>query len=202
MTQGNSTVPPMDIWQRIEAHMKWSHAYQKALYDREQLKEATKTPSRSRPITFNLWNPISPPIALQLLPKNDLRQEVGLINYGPADILFSNQHFDPGTILQQLSDPNDPDAIVPGYNQAIQIGLLMAGSNVNLQASEGVWAYSLGSAANANQNALISLQETIFRSGSVRRTVSEANGAPGRAFTGRQVAPFGPGGEASLKGLN
>lgn len=134
-----------------------------AYYLKEQSKQAAQTAGIAQLTTFNLLNPISPqPQALQVVPKNERRYKVGLANYGPADILISEKYFDPTTILQWLSDPNDPDTILPGYNQAVPIGLLPSGNNVTVNGTVGVWAYSLGSSAGSNKNAILSIMDSIY----------------------------------------
>ena len=134
-----------------------------AWYLKEQSEQAAQTPALAQLITFNLLNPILPsPQALQVLPKNERRYKVGFANYGPADILISEKYFDPVSILQLFSDPNAPDAILPGYNQAIPIGFLEAGTNVTVNGTVGVWAYSLGSTAGSNKNAILSIMDSIY----------------------------------------
>ena len=134
-----------------------------AYFLKEQMLAASRTPAVAQLITFNLLNPTSPnPTALQILPKNSKRYKVGIANYGPSDILLSEKYFDPTSILQLFNDPTVPDAILPGYNQAIPVGFLAAGSNVEVNGTVGLWGYSLGSAAATNKNAIISLMDSLF----------------------------------------
>src|ERR1700677_4007808 len=96
-----------DTLRRIEAHMDQSNKLLYLMYQRTQLVEADKTPGRGEPYTVNLQNPILPsPQALPLLPRNPSRNQLGIINYGPSDILFHTANFDPLTILTEVSDPS------------------------------------------------------------------------------------------------
>lgn len=135
-----------------------------AWYLKEQMKEQNRTPENSPPRVFNLWNVILPePQALQIIPANPARHKVGLANTGPSNILYSTEWFDPTTLLQRFSDPVDADAITPGYNQSIDIGFLAAGMTVDIISIRSVWAYSLGSAAGSNQNAILSIQDSLYK---------------------------------------
>jgi hypothetical protein len=131
---------------------------------RVQLRKARETPALTKLTTFNLQNPTSPaPTALQILTKNDKRASVGIYNTGPADILIAEQWFDPTTVLQWFSDPLDPDTILPGFNQSIPIGFLGATQpRLTLDGTTGLWAYSLGSQASSNKNAVVSLADSVY----------------------------------------
>jgi hypothetical protein len=135
-----------------------------AIYLARQATEQNKTPENSPPRVFNLWNVILPqPQALQIIAAAPNRHKVGIANTGPANILYSTQWFDPTTLLQRFSDPVDSDAITPGYNQSIDIGFLAAGQTVDIISVRGVWAYSLGSAAESDQNAIIAIQDSLYK---------------------------------------
>lgn len=152
-------MPPDDISKQQAAML--------AHYLMKQLTEARKIPGKTELLTVNLWNPIDPPTALQILPKNERRDSVAIVNGGPSDIIFSEKWFDPTSILQLFNDPNDPDAVTPGFNQVISIGFLISGQSVSLDGTLGVWAYSLGSTAGSNQNAIIGLADSLYVVGDV-----------------------------------
>lgn len=133
-----------------------------AYYLGRQREEARKTPGITRVTTINLLNPTAPPTALQIVPKNDKRESVAITNAGPADCIFSERWFDPTTILQWFSDPNDPSTPTPGFNQMVPIGYLIKGNSVTLDGTTGVWAYSLASATGSNQNAILSIADSIY----------------------------------------
>jgi len=127
-----------------------------------QLRKASETPGITKLTTINLWNPSSPPTAIQILTKNDKRETVAIANAGPADVLIATKFFDPTTILQGFNDPNYPDAIVPGYNQMLEIGYLTSGQNLSIDGTAGIWAYSLGSTAGSKQNAILSFADSQY----------------------------------------
>jgi hypothetical protein len=133
-------------------------------YFQEQLREQNRTAENSPPRCFNLWNVVLPaPLALQIIPGNPARNKVGLANTGPSNILYSTAWFDPVSVLRNFSDPLDPDAVTPGFNQSIEMGFLAAGMAVEINSIRSVWAYSLGSQAGSNQNAILSIQDSIFK---------------------------------------
>lgn len=135
-----------------------------AWYLKEQMREQNRTPENSPPRVFNLWNVVLPePQALQIIAAAPNRHKVGLANMGPSNILYSTQWFDPTTLLQRFSDPVNPDSVTPGYNQSIEIGFLPAGTTVDIISVRGVWAYSLSSTAGSNQNAILSIQDSLYK---------------------------------------
>jgi hypothetical protein len=133
-----------------------------------QIKEASKTPPIARPIVFNLVSSQVPPQAMQILGRNPNRHEVAVVNYGPGSIIFREQWFDPQSMLQNFSDPNFPNVITPGPNQAIPIGYAPQGANFSMKATNGLWAYSVGGSA------LITMIDEVFV------TVAETNPVPQR----------------------
>jgi hypothetical protein len=133
-------------------------------YFQEQLKEQNRTPENSPPRVYNLWNVVLPsPTALQIVPGNPARYKVGIANSGPSNILYSTNWFDPISVLRNFSDPLDPDTVTPGYNQAIEMGFLLAGMAVEVNSIRSIWAYSLGSQAGSNQNAILSIQDSLYK---------------------------------------
>lgn len=135
-----------------------------AIYLKKQSDEARKSPGLTRLSTFNLLNPQSPsPLAIQIVPKNDMRESVAITNplSASADVLISEEYFDPVTILQHLNDPSFPDSVT-AYNVAVPIGFLSAGSNVSLDGTLGVWAYNLGSSGGSPTAALLSIADSIY----------------------------------------
>lgn len=132
-------------------------------YFKQQIELQNRTAENSPPSVFNLWNVVLPsPTALQIIPGNPSRHKVGLANAGPSNILYHTMWFDPTEILRNFSDPLDPDSVTPGYNQSIQIGFLQAGMAVEINSIRAVWAYSLGSQAGSNQNAILSIQDSLY----------------------------------------
>lgn len=173
-------------------------------YQREQAKESRKTPGNGRPYTIDLQNPILPqPQALMLLPRNPLRFNVGINNLGPGDILFHTQNFDPDTILNQISDPNDstpfPYAVhFNTPNQMVEIGILPSGQSVTLRTTSSIWAFDLGALLDSPLDALLSLVEVNYDTDT---TTPLPNGHAGREWSGRSTDAYADDAGTLVKGI-
>lgn len=135
-----------------------------AYYLKEQLKQQSQTPIDAPPTTWNIK--CASDSAIQIIPRLDNRYKVAIANYGPSDLIYFNAHFKPLEILAHLADPNNPGTLSIGYNQAVGIGLLPAGTNVTLNSIRGYWAYNVDAAFSdaTNINALISIQDSFYQS--------------------------------------
>lgn len=161
------------------------------IYYQTQESKAQETPGAERPYTINLSAP--GPGDVQLLPNNGARQKVGVYNQGPGDLLFSNQHFHPASILQQLSDPNHPNTILPAPNQVVNIGLLPNGASATWYSTSAIWVYNVGG------NCLLSMLESIYVT---PKSVTD-NGAKPYGLDGAIGAGYGviPGADPSSDGV-
>ena len=136
------------------------------IYYQTQESKAQETPGAERPYIINLQCPTSPePQALQIVPNNGARQKVGIYNLGPNDLLLSNKYFDPGSILQQISDPAYPNQILPGPNQVVEIGILPRGASCTWYSTASIWGYNVGNSGNqrdAPSNCVLSILESLY----------------------------------------
>lgn len=126
------------------------------IYFQTQEHKAQETPGKLEPVTVNL-DLASGSRAIQILPNNGYRQEIGIYNSGPGDLVFNSSHFD-SSIFQQFSDPSDPDAVTPPPNQLIRIGYLPSGASMTVKSSASLWGL------NINGAALITCLESVYDS--------------------------------------
>jgi hypothetical protein len=173
-----------DMLVGVNMTMRHTNVLLAHLYKVQQQKEADKAPHNVRTYTVNVVCPTAPPTAWQMLPRNGARKDVGLINTGPSDLLFCNKQFDPGSILQQISDPQSPDIVLPAPLQMVEIGILASGSTVTLTSTNPVWVYNTKAAGNLG--ALISILEDVF---SVPNRLPTEPGSDGRTFQGYAEIP-------------
>lgn len=178
-----------DVLAKIEQNIRHNNALLGAMYKQTQQKEAQKAPHNSRAYTINVVCPTLPlPLAMQMLPRNDARKDVGLTNLGGSDLLFSEIQFDPSSILQLLNDPSTPDTVIPAPMQVIRIGLLKSGAAVTLTNAAPVWVYNLS--VTNGVGALVSILEDVF---SVPNRLPSPPGTDGMAFQNyKQIPGAGP----------
>lgn len=171
------------------------HLHRKVMldhYQREQLNQATQTAGIGNAYSMNLLNPVLPsPQALMILPRNDRRKEIVLINYGPADLIYDTQVFDPLSIESQISDILDPS---PGFNMApnvlTSVAILKAGTQILIKCSSSLWAYSLGSNQGAPSASLLSMFETTFNTPSARPSAGERVDQAGLDYGGKMTPQY------------
>ena len=156
----------IDALNQIAKHEARAADVMDRLYEFIQQVEAEKTPGASRPFTMNLLCPSTE--AMPLLPHNDNRQVVGILNEGPDTLWYSNAHFHPGSILQQMSS----------YNNHIDLGVIPAGGNAALYSTEGIWVYNY---AVAPGGCILSVLETIY---ATRKFTKGAYGRDGLVHAG------------------
>lgn len=158
MPEGNGVV--YDILEKIADHLEKSNEKLDKLYMHWQHIEANKTPAQFRPSVINLVVPTSPtPISWQIVRSESRRSEIAIINLGPDDILYSNENFDPLSILQDFSDPNAPAAVLPAPLETIHIGFAPSGSSFVIDSRSSIWAYNIQGAG-----ALLSIIDTTYES--------------------------------------
>jgi hypothetical protein len=163
--------------------------------------KSTETPRKFRPYTANIQNNLGQPtgvtaLAFQLMPRNNARDSFSLQNLGPGDLLFSNTQFDPSSILQQISDPNHPNAILPAPMQVVEIGLLYSGGAVSINSSEALWVSNVGG------NCVLSIVETVYdRAGTKRPGGFPIPGLDGALGAGYGTAADVDGNPILQKGL-
>lgn len=165
------------------------------LYKVQQQREADKTPHDLRVYTVNVVCPSGPnPQAMQVLPRNGTRKQVTIFNSSAAasssDVLISAKQFDPQSILQLISDPGNPDTVLPAPMQVVEIAILAAGAApVTLITTAPIWVYN--TKVTTNLGALLTMYEQNYVV--PNRQPTEA-GSDGRIFQG--YAPI-PGADAS-----
>jgi len=130
-----------------------------ALYERLQRVEADKVPAEWRPYTIKVLSPTTPTTrATQILRAEPRRNSAAIYNQGPDDLLVNNAYFDPDSILQQLSDPANPDTVAPAPGQMVEIALLPSGSHMSIDSIGSVWAFNL-----ASGGAVVSIFESLYQ---------------------------------------
>ena len=128
-----------------------------ASYLQTQELEANKTPNESRPYTVNLSCPSEPNLhPLQVLGRNPNRSSLTIYNVGAGSCFYHHTMFDPTSILQQFSDPANPNTVLPAYNQVVQIGYLPSGASVTINSTEPLWALNHGATC------LLTIIESVY----------------------------------------
>lgn len=170
-----------DMLLGVNTTMRHTNALLAHLYKLMQQTEADKVPHDEKLWTVNVVCPAIPPTAWQMLPRTGNRKILSLNNMGPSDLLFSSQWFDPGSILQQVSDPANPSTVLPAPLQMVRIGILKSGANVTMNTTSLIYVYNV-----SPTGALVSIQEDVFV---VPNRQPAEPGSDGRAFQGYAQIP-------------
>lgn len=170
------------------------------LYWSQQQKEATKTAATTFPRSINVQVPTVGGVVrvepIQIMPDNSRRDELSIVNVGPSDIYYANKWFDPNSINQQMTEPNlaitPAPAVNPvGFNQMVDVGILLVGGSVTLRTSSPIWVYNVNATATsaAGRNALLSVVETVFDTadGFLNGTRNPAVGEDGAEWNQRDL---------------
>ncbi len=165
-----------ELLKRFTHHLEINERVLAALYVQIQRREADKVPGKWQPYTVLV---LCPTAGTQVLPLQILRDEarrntLAIVNYGTDDCLIGNEPFDPVSILQQWSDPNNPNTVLPAPNQVVKIGFLPAGGTISIESHGGVWAYNVNTSSIAGASgALLTIVENLYQ---IPRVMPAASG--------------------------
>lgn len=150
----------LDVLKRMNEHLDRSNRTAMILYDFLQRQEADKVAGMWSPTTVlvncsTLSNDDGK--SFQILRNSPVRKSMNVYNMGPDDCLIDNNPFDGPSIMQQLSDPANPDVVLPAPLQVIATGLLPSGASINIDGSGPLFVYNL-----ASSGALLTVYETLY----------------------------------------
>lgn len=149
-----------DILKHFTKHLEVNNRLLSAMYVQQQRVQADRVPGTWRPYTVFVKNnstSIGTQTPIQIFRDEPRRKTLSILNQGADDCLISAVPFDPVSILQQLSDPANPDTVLPAANQVVEIALLQSGSSLTIESRGGAWAWNLSSSG-----ALLSMVENLY----------------------------------------
>jgi hypothetical protein len=181
-----------EVLHELTNELHWHRRVMVDQYQKAQIAQATETAGQANAYTMNLLNPVSPtPVALMIIPRNDRRKELILINNGPSDILYDMSTFDPLSIMGQISDAADPSVNFSAPpNSMINVGFLKSGQQLLYKASPAIWAYALGATQGSPTGATLSMLETVYNVASFRPNPGERVDQAGLDYGGKATPHY------------
>lgn len=135
------------------------------LYRALQIREAVKTPDATIFQTVKVACELlgANPLPFQIIGQQHKRFELSIVNNGPSDIFLAAENFDPTSIFQQLSDPNETGTLAPGGLQIVSVAIIESGQNWTGRTASGLWAYNIGATASPTPlDATLSISGTSY----------------------------------------
>jgi hypothetical protein len=172
-----------DLLHVFNKHLEDNNILLHRLYDHWQRIEADKTPGQWRPTTILLncaTLPIGSPGSFQIMRAEPRRKSADVFNQGPDDIFISNLEFDGPSIKQGISDPANPDTVLPAPLQVVEIGILPSGSATTINSTGSIFAFNL-----ASSGALLSILENLYQgSASIPQRITQPgmDGVQGQGY--------------------